>query len=70
MTAVHITVIFLHYLPHVRPCHHHGHNQFLQPAPAQCYLCCPAQATPHQAETFYSLKLLHNTGHRRTQLQE
>ena len=68
MTLVHIIVIFLHYLPHCRPCHHHGHNQFLLPAPAQCTSAAQAQATPHRAETFYSLEL-HNIGHRRTQLQ-
>ena len=60
MTLMDIIVIFLHYSPHCRPCHHHGHNQFPLPAPAQCTSAARTQATPHRAETFYSLEL-HNT---------
>ena len=64
MTLMDIIVIFLHYLPIAAPAITMDpcalYNQFPLPAPAQCTSAAQAQATPHRAETFYSLEL-HNT---------
>ena len=72
MTAVHITVIFDIICPIAAP----ATTMDITSSCCRHQLCVTSAArpkpllSPHQAETFYSLKLLHNTGHRRTQLQE